>query len=217
MPWRVRSFRYSTAGLVDYRTKTDQAVSSFYQAFSILGIVLSLLAVAWLVILFVPGASEAFAAVPLLSGAPIFLWGMAIDPGDAWVLLFCLLLILIAIVVNRRNRPMARRPTRTEAVPFRERWPLIQWWVLDLNRWTPRRMPTSRWGSIAFAFLCALFALMMAWLLIAGHPDSPELSPWNLWLMLFLSLFGIFHVTWLRQLRRRWGDTEPPRWRAPDA
>jgi hypothetical protein len=125
------------------------------------------------------------------------------------------MLVLIGIFINRRNRPMQRHPPRTEAVPFRERWPLIQWWVLDLNRWTPRGMPTSRWGSIVFAILGAVLALAMAWLLISGHPDNTALASWKLWLMLFLSLFGIFHVTWLRQLRRRWGDTRPPRWRAP--
>jgi hypothetical protein len=108
-------------------------------------------------------------------------------------------------------------PPRSEAVPFRERWPLIQWWVLDFNRWTPRALPTSRWGSIAFTILCAVFALAMAWLQIAGHPDDPELASWKLWLMLFLSLFGIFHVTWHCQPRRRWGNTQRPRWKAPGA
>ena len=198
LPLRRRPFRYSTAELADYQTKTDRAISSLLTV----------------IILYPPGI---FACFLLLRGEPLSFAGLVLEPGFAEIIAFCILLILSGIFVYRRNRPAQRHPPRTEPVPFRERWPLIQWWVLDLNRWALLSAPTSRWGSIAFAVLCAVFAVAMAWLLVAGHPNNPKLASWKLWFILFIGLSGVFHTIWLRQLRRRWGDIQPPRWKAPES
>jgi hypothetical protein len=198
LPWRTRPFRYSTAELADYQAKTDRAISSLLTV----------------IILYPPGI---VACLLLLRGEPLSFGGVVLEPGFAEIIAFCILLILSGIFIYRRNRPAQRHPPRTEPVPFRERWPLIQWWVLDLNRWAYRGVPTSRWGSIAFVVLCAVLMVGMAWLLIAGRGDNRELASWKLWLMLFIWLYGIFHTIWLRQLRRRWGDIQPPRWKAPES
>jgi hypothetical protein len=205
VPWRARPYRYSTAELADYQTKTNRAIMSLLRAIWPLSAILSLLAVLYLSIATVSGAQEVFAFVPWL------------EPGLALVIAFSILLVLIGIFIYRRNRPAKRNPPRTEAVPFRERWPLIEWWVLDINRWVARGIPTSRWGSFASCILLAIIALATVWFLISGPRDDWTLAPWKSWLLLWICLYGISLTIWLRRLRRRWGDVRPPRWKAPES
>jgi sterol desaturase/sphingolipid hydroxylase (fatty acid hydroxylase superfamily) len=136
--------------------------------------------------------------------------GVLLTPQVAGFVALGSLLIVVGAVYffSQRNRPMQRHPPRSDDVSLRERWPLIEWSMVNGNQ----RIPTSRWGNIAFIVPFGIFVLLIAWTLVLGIDETSAFPSWSRWLFLLAILWFIAYSIYLRRLRRRWGDYWPRRW-----
>jgi hypothetical protein len=127
----AHAHRYSSAQLASYQSMTQQTIRPA-------------LRVCMLIML--PG----FMALPLwLRGHSMSFGSVLLTPRIAgFVVLGSLLLVAgVLFLFGRRNRRRIQpQPPRSDDVSLRERWPLIEWWMLNgLGSLGLRSIPTSGW------------------------------------------------------------------------